>query len=76
MTTDGSQRKPVVVRLTIDPYPIDIRRGYEVKAATSDPAYQVEPSPTVIGQRLTEGGVALSIVLHIVPSRRASRAGK
>ena len=57
------------VVLTISPYPQSTREEFTVQGRCISDDYEVEFEPTVIGQYVQHGKVALTLLVHIAPKK-------
>ena len=57
------------VVLSISPYPESMRQEFAVDARCISDDYEIAFEPTVIGQHVRHGKVALTLLVHIVPKK-------
>jgi hypothetical protein len=53
--------------LSIKPYPQTIREDFNIRATCVSDDFVMEPEPSVIGQRVIHGKVALTLMTRITP---------
>lgn len=53
--------------VSVSPYPQGMREDFDVTGKCVSGDYIINPDPTVIGQYLIRGKVAMTILVHIVP---------
>jgi hypothetical protein len=58
--------------LTISPYPQSVRDEFNVNGFCVSEDFMVEREPSVIGQYVRHGKVALTLLTHVVPKSPAS----
>jgi hypothetical protein len=57
--------------VTISPYPQGTRDEFQLKGYCVSEDFKVEPEPSVVGQHVQHGKVALTVLTHIVPKTPA-----
>ncbi len=59
--------------VTVSPYPQSLRDEFNVAGFCTNENFEIAPEPSVTGQRVMHGKVALTLMTHIVPRKLPTR---
>jgi hypothetical protein len=53
--------------ISISPYPQRLLEEFQIKGYCISDDYEIDPEPSVVGQYVHHGKVALTVITHVVP---------